>query len=48
VIYHLNIKARHLNCPICKGSMSRSEDNIENWECKSCKIVIYMKIVGSC
>ncbi len=44
----VNIKARHLKCPICCKPMQRCEDNIENWECYYCEIIVFIKMVGNC
>ena len=41
----LNIKEKHLKCPICGGLMQRCEDNAENWGCDFCKIVVFIKMI---
>jgi len=43
----INIKAKHLYCPICKTVMCRSEGNVENWVCTDCNITLFMRIVGN-
>lgn len=42
----INIKAKHLKCPVCGKAMHRCEDNVNNWKCKDCKIAIFIRVVG--
>jgi len=42
----INIKARHLKCPIptCGASMFPTENG--NWVCNPCGIIFFIKMVG--
>jgi predicted RNA-binding Zn-ribbon protein involved in translation (DUF1610 family) len=42
----VNIKAKHLKCPICGKAMDRCEDNSDNWYCEDCNVAFFIRMVG--
>jgi ribosomal protein L37AE/L43A len=42
---HVNIKAKHLKCPICTKAMHRTEHD-SMWVCNVCEVLFYIKFCG--
>jgi len=42
---HVNIKAKHLKCPICAKAMHRTEHD-STWVCNVCEVLFYIKFCG--
>jgi hypothetical protein len=47
-MHKLSVKIRVMDCPLpyCKGLMEPDEKNVENWKCKECNNVFFIKLVG--
>jgi len=41
----VNIKPKHIKCPVCTKVMSRTEHG-DNWVCNICDVVWFIIIVG--
>ena len=47
-MHKVNSKIRTVKCPLifCDGFCEPDEKNVENWKCKKCGRVWFIKLVG--